>query len=378
MNPKTDQRDAVRVTVVGAVLDFILGIGKIALGVIGSSQALVADGVHSLSDLLTDGVVLFAARAGSREADADHPYGHERIQTVATVFLGVTLIVVAAGIAWAAVDRLLSGEEIPVPGAVTLIAAGLSILSKEWIYHYTMRVARRLRSPMLKANAWHSRSDALSSIVVLVGLAGAMAGLTYLDAVAAVVVAVMIVRVGWNLGWDSIQELIDTGLDRTRLDNIRQALMDIEEVRDVHRLRTRRMGSQVFADVHVIVNPDVSVSEGHRLSVEAERVLGAELEEPTDITVHIDVEGERDEPVEPLPLRRDVAPPIRSRWEKMVGIPLGRIQLQYLGSKINLEVHLAPEAMAELDAAGERIARFRESFADDALIGAIRVLQELP
>ena len=370
--------DAVRVTIVGAIVDGILGIGKIGLGLIGNSQALVADGVHSLSDLVTDGVVLFAAKAGSKEADADHPYGHERIQTVATVFLGVSLILVAVGIAWSAVNRLLSGEELPVPATITLAVAGVSILSKEWIYHYTMRVARRLRSPLLKANAWHSRSDALSSIVVLVGLVGAMAGLTYLDAVAAVVVAAMIVRVGWSLGWDSVHELIDTGLDKVHLDNMRQALVNLEEVRDVHQLRTRRVGSQVFADVHVLVNPDVSVSEGHRLSEEAERVLGEELEDPTDITVHIDVEDDLAPPVEPLPLRRDVAPQIRSRWEKTVGIPLGRIQLHYLGNRINLEIHLAPDAHGEAAVPDEGIARFRQSYADDPVIGSIRVLQELP
>ena len=370
-------RDAIRVTIVGAVLDLVLGILKIAVGLTAGSQGLVADGVHSLSDLVTDGVVLFAARAGSHAADTDHPYGHERIQTVATVFLGASLIAVALGIGWNAVNRLVSESGFAVPGGIALAVALLSILSKEWIYHYTMRVARRLKSPMLKANAWHSRSDALSSVVVLVGIAGSMAGLTYLDAVAAVVVAAMIVHVGWTLGRDSIHELIDTGLDRVHLDNMRGALVGIEGVRDVHQLRTRRMGSQVIADLHVIVDGGISVSEGHRLSEEAERVLDAQLEEPTDITVHIDVEDDEDQPPAPLPLRAELVPDIRRRWEEAVGVPSSAIQLHYLKRRVNLELHMPAMTDVSESELARRVADFRESFRADPVIGDIRVLQEI-
>ena len=374
------QRDMIRVTLIGAVLDLFLGIAKILFGLLGGSQALVADGVHSLSDLVTDVVVLYAARYGTREADSDHPYGHERIQTVATVFIGAMLIAVALGIAWQPVVRLLAGTDFPVPGKVTLVIALLAILSKECIYHYTMRVARRLRSSMLKANAWHSRTDALSSVVVLVGLLGAMAGLTYLDAVAAVVVAAMIVHVGWKLGWESIHELIDTGLDKVRLDSLGRALEEIEGVRGVHRLRTRRMGSQVLVDVHVMVSPEISVSEGHRLSKEAERVLQGEIGEPTDITVHIDVEDDEDEedaPPESLPLRSDLVPGIRRLWLTITGVPAGKIQLHYLSRKVDLELHIGGDHGLDKHELREAITRFREACRQDPVIGDIKVMQEL-
>jgi cation diffusion facilitator family transporter len=375
---QTESRDAIRVTLVGAVLDLVLGVLKIAVGLTAGSQGLVADGVHSLSDLVTDGVVLYAARAGSRAADTDHPYGHGKIQTMATVFLGASLIAVAIGIGWNAVSRLISETGFVVPSSIALVVALLSILSKEWIYHYTMRVARRLKSPMLKANAWHSRSDALSSVVVLIGIAGSMAGLIYLDAVAAVVVAAMIVHVGWSLGRDSIRELIDTGLDRVHLDGMRNALVGIEGVRDVHQLRTRRMGSQVIADVHVIVNGDISVSEGHRLSEEAERVLDEQLDEPTDITVHIDVEDDEDLPPAPLPLRAELVPGIRRRWEELVGIPASAIQLHYLKHRVGVELHFIHPTDTRGTDLASRVVQFRDSFNDDPVVGEVRILQELP
>jgi divalent metal cation (Fe/Co/Zn/Cd) transporter len=162
----SDQRysETRRVTLIGAVIDLVLGIAKILIGIVGHSHGLVADGVHSLSDLVTDGLVIWAAKYGNQEADAEHPYGHERIQTISTVLLGLALIIVALLIAYDAVMRLLSSESMEVPGNLTLAVASISILAKEWIYRYTMRVARRIRSRLLTANAWHSRSDATTSI----------------------------------------------------------------------------------------------------------------------------------------------------------------------------------------------------------------------
>jgi cation diffusion facilitator family transporter len=167
-------REVRKVTLIGAVVDLVLGVVKIVVGYAASSQALIADGVHSLSDLATDFLVLFAAKHSHREADAEHPYGHGRIETVATVALGVALLAVAAGICYEAVARFLETETLPHPGALALVIALLSVASKEAIYQYTVRVARRLRSNMLHANAWHSRTDAISSIVVVIGVGGAM------------------------------------------------------------------------------------------------------------------------------------------------------------------------------------------------------------
>jgi cation diffusion facilitator family transporter len=367
-----------RVTIIGAVIDLILGVAKIGIGIVGHSQGLVADGIHSLSDLVTDFLVLWAAKYGSLEADADHQYGHERIQTVATVFLGAALIVVALGIAIDAIDRLINPESLQTPARLTLLVAAISIVAKEWVYHYTMRVARRTRSALLKANAWHSRSDALSSGVVLVGILGAIAGLTYLDSVAAVIVAAMIIRVGWHFGWDSVQELIDTGLDKTRLEKMRRSMLAVEGVRDLHRLRTRRMGHQVIADVHVMVEPLISVSEGHRISEEVERVLEGELQDDTDITVHIDPEEDESAPPALLPLRGEIVPQLASQWSELSETPIDHVVLHYLDRKVDVELHLAAQPGTDARDLRRAIEQLRERYADDSRTGKINAVVPIP
>ncbi|MEC9304558.1 MAG: cation diffusion facilitator family transporter, partial [Pseudomonadota bacterium] len=191
-NRELDSQEAKRVTYIGAWLDGLLSIIKVAVGFFVGSAALIADGIHSLSDLVTDGFVLAAIHYGRQEPDNDHHYGHGRIETLTTLLLGSVLIFVAGGIAWSSVDRLLSGTEVGAPGALAIVIAILALISKEWIFRYTMRVAKRLKSKLLEANAWHSRSDALSTAVVLVALVGAQFGLGWLDAVAAIIVGLMV------------------------------------------------------------------------------------------------------------------------------------------------------------------------------------------
>ena len=209
-----------RVTLVGAVLNLVLAAVKVIVGVVGQSQSLIADGVHSLSDLLSDGLVLFAATHAASAPDEDHPYGHARFETAATLGLGILLIVVAIGIVWDAVARLFSPEALLQPQMITLYVAAFSIFSKEALYWYTVKVADRINSPMLRANAWHHRSDAISSIVVLVGIAGTMAGLAYLDAIAAVLVGLMVARIGWELGFGALEELVDAGLEQQKVEQL--------------------------------------------------------------------------------------------------------------------------------------------------------------
>ena len=202
-----------KVTLIGSAVDLSLGVAKLIGGFIAQSQALIADGIHSLSDLATDFIVLYAAKHAHKDADAEHPYGHARFETLATVVLGVALIAVAIGIGIDAVDRLFHEERLLQPTKLALFIAVVSIIAKEIIYHYSMTIARKYRSEMLKANAWHSRTDAISSVIVVIGVLGSMAGLLYLDAIAAVGVAVMIAKIGWDLALQSLRELIDTGLE---------------------------------------------------------------------------------------------------------------------------------------------------------------------
>ena len=205
--------DAQRVTWVGAIVNLVLAVLKIIVGIFGHSAALVADGIHSLSDLASDFVVLLASKHGSQPADENHPYGHARIETAATVVLGILLMIVAVGIAWDAVERSLTPDAIIRPSMLAILVAILSLASKEWLYQYTMAVARRIHSKLLEANAWHHRSDAISSVVVLIGVAGAMAGYAVLDAIAAFIVAMMIGHIAWQLISNSVKELVDTAVD---------------------------------------------------------------------------------------------------------------------------------------------------------------------
>ncbi len=330
-----------RTSVVGGIVNLILSMIKIVAGILGHSQALIADGIHSLSDLLSDGLVLVAGRRASEAPDRDHPYGHARYETVATLVLGLLLIVVGIGIAWDAIHRLFDPSDLLRPEPLTLLAAVSSILVKEWLYWWTLGYARRVKSDLLRANAWHHRTDAVSSIVVLVGIAGTMAGLAYLDAIAAVLVALMIAKIGWDLGWDAINELVDTGLESDRLAAVAQTIRSVGGVRDIHMLRTRRYAGQVSADVHVLVDPYVSVSEGHMISLLVEHRLKREIDEITDVTVHIDPEDDNQfPPVFDLPLRTEALARMASRWS---AIPEAnereRVVLHYLGGRIDIEVH---------------------------------------
>lgn len=341
-------REVRKVTLVGSVVDLVLGVVKILIGITAQSQALVADGVHSLSDLGTDFMVLFAAKHSHREADAEHPYGHGRIETVTTVALGVALTVVAIGISWDAVRRLLDPALLLHPGWPALVVAFISVAAKEVIYHYTARAGRRLRSNMLLANAWHSRSDAISSIVVVVGIAGVMIGLPYLDSIAAVAVALMIAKIGWSLLWKSLQELIDTSLETERVNAIRQTILGISGVRALHMLRTRRSGSDALVDVHILVDPALSVSEGHQIGESVRsRLMGID-DDVADVTVHIDPEDdELASPCTHLPLRDEILRRLGAQWDALQPRPaIDRVVLHYLDGRVNVDVFVPMETDA--------------------------------
>lgn len=354
-----------RVTIVGAMVNVVLSVVKVGFGVLGHSQALVADGVHSLSDLASDAMVLVAARHGSRDADEDHPYGHGRIETAITVALGVFLILVGAGIMYDAGYRLFAPQDLLRPDVLTLVVAGLSIASKEALYHYTARAARLVRSNLLRANAWHHRSDAISSVVVAVGIAGTLAGLPYLDAIAAIVVALMIAKIGWDLMWQSVRELVDTGLEREQVVAVEHAIQSVQGVKALHMLRSRRMGPDALVDVHILVDPSLSVSEGHQISETVRARLIRQFEEINDVLVHIDPEDdETASPSEHLPLRDEMLARLHDRWRGLDEARcVRRVTLHYLGGKVNVELVLplsvatdmgTAQALAEALARGAR------------------------
>jgi cation diffusion facilitator family transporter len=342
-------REMKKVTLIGSVIDLLLGIFKILVGWLASSQSLIADGVHSLSDLATDFVVLYAAKHGSREADEDHPYGHGRIETLATAGLGVALILVAIGIAWDAIERLFEPERLFQPGIWALVVALLSVVLKEWIFQYTMRVAKRVRSPMLEANAWHSRSDAISSIVVVIGIGGTMLGLNYLDAIAAVGVALMVAKIGWDLGWESLHELADRALEEERVEKIRTAILAVDGVRHLHLLRSRKVGHEALVDVHVQVDPWLSVSEGHMIAIAVEEAAKASLDEVSDVTVHIDPEDDEESPpCVGLPLRGQALDMLEHAWNQAgCNGRWERVQLHYIQGRIHVDLYLPLACLEE-------------------------------
>ena len=339
-------REVRKVTLIGSVVDLLLGIIKVVIGLLAHSQALVADGIHSFSDLFTDFLVLFAAKHAHREADEEHPYGHGRIETVATVALGVALLSVAVGISYDAIRRLMEPELLLVPGVLALLAALVSVFAKEAIYQYTVRIARRLRSNMLHANAWHSRSDAISSIVVVIGVGGTMAGLPWLDAVAAVVVALMIAKIAWELLWKSLQELIDTALDPEQVKAISASIRDVPGVRSLHMLRSRRSGSDALVDVHILVDPRLSVSEGHQIGETVRSRLLQGHDEVTDVMVHIDPEDdELASPCTHLPLRDEILRRLEEQWQSLEPAPqVDKVLLHYLDGRVNVDVYLSMPA----------------------------------
>lgn len=365
-----------RTTVVGASSNIVLAVLKVVVGWIGQSHALIADGVHSLSDLASDLLVWLAGRKASQAPDAAHPYGHGRYETLATLVLGVFLLLVAIGIGWDASVRLFQPEHLLRPEPIALYAAGISILIKEWLYWYTLGYAKRVRSNMLRANAWHHRSDAISSIVVFVGVGGTLAGLPYLDAVASVVVAVMIAHIAWELGWNATRELVDTGLDAERLAAVRRTIRDVGGVRDIHMLRTRTYGGLASADVHVLVDSFVSVSEGHLISVMVEQQLKRQIDEITDVTVHIDPEDDDSAPpTMGLPTRREVLSRLDALWSDIPEVAaLKRVLLHYLGGRIEVDVFLPLNAGCGDGAKPEALReRLRARLADDPTFSKVNV-----
>jgi len=365
-----------KITLIGALTNLFLAVIKIVFGYISQSQALIADGIHSLSDLISDGLVLIAAKHTSRAADANHPYGHGRIETVITVILGLLLIMVACGLAIDAVQRIMTPGALLHPSFLAIIVAMISITANECLYHYTIRVADKFRSNILRANAWHHRSDAISSVIVLIGVSGTMLGIEYLDALAAIGVAIMIIKIGWDFSVRSIRELVDTGLEPDTVETINKAILKVDGVKQLHSLRSRRMGGDALVDVHILVPPKLSVSEGHFIGEKVREQLIKQVDEVTDVMVHIDPED--DELMahnEGLPQRKELLQSLTQRWKSLIEpADIKNITLHYLDGKIHIELTLPLgyiESSVQKSLLSEQLLN---SAKEDQPIGSIEVL----
>ncbi|WP_293935822.1 cation diffusion facilitator family transporter [Iodobacter sp.] len=286
-NPQSASAAASRSTWVSVVVNIILASAQITIGLFARSQALIADGIHSLSDLVADAVVLFASHHSQKDADEDHPYGHQRFETAASFIIGVILLAVGIGMLWAAFRKLEAPETIPQVHAIALWVAGTALITKELLFRYMLSVAKRVKSSMLVANAWHARSDAASSLVVGLGIIGNLMGYPILDPIAALIVGFMISKMGWSFSWDALHDLMDRAADNDEVAAITQTLIETPGVLGVHDLRTRKMGDMIMVDAHIEVAAQITVEAGHDIAVEArKRVL--QRHRVLNLMTHID------------------------------------------------------------------------------------------
>jgi len=292
IRPRRDPGD--RITLIGIVGNALLLGLKLSFGFLSGSAGLIADGIHSASDMATDLAVLGGMHLGRRKADADHPYGHGRFETLAGGIVAGILILVGAFIAWGAVAALRGGV-VNFPGTPVLIIAMISIVVKEWLYRRTIQVARDVNSAALHANAWHHRSDALSSIAVLAGGIGGLVGWGQADHFAGLIVGLMVIMAGGRTLLIVLHELTEGGVSGDEIAKIESAIESVEGTREWHDLRTRRVGRETFIDLHVLVDPGLSIVDAHRISTEVERALHRGCNRPANVTVHVepDLEDQR-------------------------------------------------------------------------------------
>lgn len=291
-----NQRKIQKITIWGMVINVILSFLKIFWGAIIHSMALVADGVHSLSDLLTDVVVIVSSRAARRPPDSSHPYGHGKFETFGTQLIGIILIMVGVKIGWSALMSLYHHEQ-NFPGPLVLVIAFLSIVSKEALFHLTRKVAVTTRSSSLYANAWHHRSDAFSSVAVMAGGGLSLLGFGYGDQLAGLVVGLMVIGVAGSIILDSLKELSEHAVDEDTVNSIQDILETHSDVYSWHKLRTRKIGAEFFVDVHILVSPSLSVEESHQMTVEIEREIQMKIARPVNTLIHVEpfIESEREE-----------------------------------------------------------------------------------
>jgi len=333
-----------RATWAGVVVNLPLTVGKIVLGWVSGSQALVADGVHSLSDLLSDAAVLWALNHSHRPPDAEHPFGHGRFETMATLMVALLLGLAALGIVVEGGMRMFQSPA-EAPGALALWMVLASIALKEGLYHYTLAVGRRTGSAMLVANAWHHRSDALSSVVALFGVGGAMAGFALADPLAAMVIALMLGRIAWMLAQPALAELVDAAPADGTEARISAVIRAVPGVRDVHDLRLRRAGGQVRGDGHVTFDGHLTLSEAHRLTEAARARVLAEFPELSDILLHAEPEGHADGPAaHAAPLRPEIEGRLRAELARAAPmLTLRALRLDYRDDGLRLALVLSAE-----------------------------------
>ena len=371
MNPGT------RAIIVGAIANLLLSLFKFAGGILGNSVALVADAIHSLSDLVTDIIVLFTHRIGKMPQDEDHPYGHGRAETIGAAVIGLLIIATGIGVIHETWETL---SDVPgkAPGILAASAAVFSILINEGLFHYSLRVGETTQSPSLIANAWHHRSDAISSIAALIGIVGASQGFPFMDPLAGAVVGCMIVKVGIDITRQGMRDLMDTALSDEHTQKIHSILKEIPEILHFHDLRTRVIGGEFLIDVHILVDPKMTVTEGHRIAETARRNLINAIHNIQDVLVHVD--GEHDADVEGIyPVTRkeliDVARPIISELGGNISQP--EIRVHHIKGKNIMDVFIKIDSQQSMEASRILVANIKSKLETAPQIDQARIFLDL-
>lgn len=287
INSPQKQQATKKSTLISVAVNFFLTLAQVIVGFLAGSQGLIADGIHSLTDLLSDFVVLFANHHSAKEADADHHYGHQRYETAASLFLGISLVAVGAAMLFNAGQKIVSPNVATPIQIIALWVALGSLLCKEVLFRYMLKIAQKVRSSMLVANAWHARSDAASSLVVAVGIIGALLGFQILDSIGALIVGLLVAKTGWKFAWDALHDLMDRSISEEENLEILKIIKATKGVLGCHDLRTRKMGDMILVDIHLEVDGKISVKDGHAIASEAKKLVMAKLP-ALDVMTHID------------------------------------------------------------------------------------------
>lgn len=299
------QKETYRVTIAGSIINILLLAFKFAAGILGHSAAMIADAIHSLTDFVTDAIVLIFVRLGSKPTDRDHDYGHGKYETLASAIIGVSLLVVGMMICYSGVTKTyhaMCGEPLQQPGFIALVAAVASVVLKEWAYRFTVRVGRRCHSEAVVANAWHHRSDALSSVGTTVGIGGAIIlgeKWAVLDPLTAIIVSFFIMKAAWSVLSKAVDELTDGSLPKETEDEIESIVSEDKEVSVVHNLCTRRIGNRIAIEMHVRMPGETSLYEAHHHATEIEHRLKQRFGADTHISIHLEpvkVNGHYEDP----------------------------------------------------------------------------------
>mgnify|MGYP005638129807 CR=1 FL=1 len=367
----------IRAIVVGIIANILLSLFKFAGGILGNSVALVADAIHSLSDLVTDVIVLLTHRIGKIPQDEDHPYGHGRAETIGATIIGLLIIATGIGViheTWEAMGEA-PGK---APGLLAATAALFSILINEGLFHYTRRVGEATQSPSLIANAWHHRSDAISSIAALIGIVGASQGFPFMDPLAGAVVGILIVKVGIDITREGTRDLMDTALSDEHTEKIHSILKEIPEILHFHDLRTRVIGGEFLIDVHILVDSEMTVTEGHRVAEIARRNLIKAFDNIQDVLVHVD--GEHDAEVEGIyPVTRkelmDIARPLISELKGNISQP--EIRVHHIKGKNIVDVFLKIDSSRNMEDSRTLVANVKSKLETAPQIDQARVFLDL-